>query len=308
MSITGAVRLLKGQEVLLSITGAVRVIKRQEVLPDGSTLEEHGIIDGSTVNIIIEPEKEIKLNMEHGPFEGPFKVSSSVRVRDLKQRLIDGDIVGFSFNEFQLIISAAENEGITEDVPLVEESLPLHLYGVGDNTTCRIVGNNVQVVLVTQRGYRWHKSFPRNITVGQMKQRIRLVERFFSKEDKDLLDDIWLFVQRGESYKKLDEEAPLGSVLSDNDVIYLVEDRFFCEEDMFPVYYREKKVGQVGWKITFSSSFSDTVLSLKLRARQLLGIPLNCIHVKFRGKTMQNEEKISARSVDKTNDIIIQRE
>ena len=38
---------------------AVRVIKGQKVLPEGSTLEEHRITDSSTVNIVIEPEKEI---------------------------------------------------------------------------------------------------------------------------------------------------------------------------------------------------------------------------------------------------------
>ena len=51
----------------MKITGSVRVIKGQEVLPDGSTLEEHGIIDGSTINIVIEPEKEINLIMKLSP-------------------------------------------------------------------------------------------------------------------------------------------------------------------------------------------------------------------------------------------------
>ena len=53
----------------MKITRVIRVIKGQEVLPDGSTLDEHGIIDGSTVNIIIEPEKEISIKMKHGPQE-----------------------------------------------------------------------------------------------------------------------------------------------------------------------------------------------------------------------------------------------
>ena len=53
----------------MKITGAVRVMKGHEVLPDGSTLDEHGIIDGSTVNIIIEPEKEISIKMKLGPKE-----------------------------------------------------------------------------------------------------------------------------------------------------------------------------------------------------------------------------------------------
>ena len=45
---------------------AVRVIKGQRVLTDGSTLEEQGITDGSTLNIVIEPEKEMDLHMSVG--------------------------------------------------------------------------------------------------------------------------------------------------------------------------------------------------------------------------------------------------
>ena len=53
----------------MKIAGAVRVIKEQEVLPDGSTLDQYGIIDGATVNIVIEPDKEINLNIKLGPKE-----------------------------------------------------------------------------------------------------------------------------------------------------------------------------------------------------------------------------------------------
>ena len=164
-----------------------------------------------------------------------------MRLRELKQQLIDGSIVGFK--NFSLIISSSENHGITEDVPLEDELLPLHLCGVSDNNTIRVIGHNVQTQLVTQRGKQWYKSVPRNITVNQMKQRIRPVNRFFTGKDRDLLQDVWLFVKHGKSYQRLDEDSLVGAVLSDNDVIYLVEDRFFHDSDVFPVYYK----GQGGW-------------------------------------------------------------
>ena len=74
-----------------------------------------------------------------------------------------------------------------------------------------------------------------------MKKRIT---RFLG-DDKDL-DDIWLFKQINKNYQRIDDdddddETPIGSVLSDNDVIYLVEDRFLHESEMFPVYYRAKR-------------------------------------------------------------------
>ena len=235
----------------MKISGAVRVIKGQNVLPDGSSLEEHGIIDGSTVNIVIEPDKELNIKMKLGPKEFTHKVKSSVRVRELKQQLIDGGNVGFK--NFSLVLRE-----ITDGFALEDDSLPLHLCGVGDDTMIWIIGERVQVTLVTSWRQRWYKSFPRNITVNQMKKRIRLVDRFFSAEDKDLLEDIWLFVQRGESFQRLDDDAgvepPIGTVLSDNDVIYLVEDRYLSDDaiDMcrFPVYYKGERIGRVWWRIT----------------------------------------------------------
>ena len=285
----------------MKITGTVRTIKGQEVLPDGSTLDEHGIIDGSTVNIVIEPDKEINLKIKLGPKEFTHKVLNSMRVRELKQQLIDGDVVGFKPNAFTLNIFADDKDGVAANFPLLDESLPLHLYGVGDNTTIRIIGGRVQIILVTSRGQRWLKSFPKNITISQMKQRIRLVDRFFSAEDKDLLDDVWLFVQRGKSFQRIDDdygEAPIGSVLSDNDVIYLVEDRFFNDDaiDVFPVYYKRKEIARVGWKITtetggrYTRYHIDTALSLKLRIQELLGFPVSSIDVKLHEASLGNDQ------------------
>ena len=51
----------------MQICGAVRVIKGQEVLTDGSILEQHEITDGSTVNIVMEPDKKINLHVTLGP-------------------------------------------------------------------------------------------------------------------------------------------------------------------------------------------------------------------------------------------------
>ena len=297
----------------MKITGAVRVIKGQEVLPDGSTLDEHEIIDGSIVNIVIEPEKEINLFVKIGFKEVMFAVKSSVRVRELKQQLIDGGSVGFLLNHFNLLISADDNDGITETISLEDESLPLHLCGVSDNTKIKVIGDNVQIQLVTSRAKQWYKSFPRNITVNQMKQRIRLVNRFFTGKDRDLLQDVWLFVKHGKSYQRLDEEAIIGAVLSDNDVIYLVEDRFFDEDDMFPVYCNGQEIGRIGWTITsehqgnrYYKYQSDMALTLKLRTQELLGFPVTSIDVKFGGKSIQNVEVLNHTDVNRIIDIRIE--
>ena len=286
----------------MSITGAVRVIKGQEVLPDGSTLEEHGITDGSTVNIIIEPDKEISLKLKLGPKQFTQKVKSSVRVRDLKQHLIDGGTVGFSINEFQLIISADDNDGITEDVLLQDESLPLHLCGVGDNMTLRIIAGNIRIHLVTHRGEHWFKQFPKSMTIKQMKQAIKSVNYFFRidpddapHDDPTLTSDITLFLQcDDDSYRKLEDEVPVGEQLSDNDIVHFIEERFFNKEEMMSVFYKDEEIGDVGWSIQYERENMETVLSMKLRVQDQLGFPVTCVDVKQQGKSLGNDEGIGS--------------
>ena len=134
--------------------------------------------------------------------------------------------------------------------------------------------------------------------MNQMEQRVR---RFLG-DDKDL-DDVWLFKQIKKFYQRLDddeEEALVREILSDDDVIYLVEDRFFNDDaiDVFPVYYKGEEVARVGWKITTERvggnirHQSDTALSLKLRIQEQLGFPISSIHVKLFGASLGNGEMI----------------
>ena len=71
-------------------------------------------------------------------------------MRDLKQQLIDGGT--FGFKNFSLSVCVDDNDGITETISLEDGSLPLHLCGVVDNTTIRILSDNMRIELVTQRG------------------------------------------------------------------------------------------------------------------------------------------------------------
>ena len=268
----------------MKITGAVRVIKGQEVLPDGSTLDEHGIIDGSTVNIIIEPEKEINLQIKLGPKVFSRKLLNSVRVRELKQQLIDGGNVGFLINEFQLVSFSTWYK-----ITLEDESLPLHLYGVGDNTTLRAMGGRVTIKLVNQKGAIWYKTFSKSITVAQMKQTILSTDTFFSAdEERNLVKDIWLFVNQGDSYRELDDEATIGEIISNDDTVYFIEDRFFPETAMILVNLLPigKEIGSVG------CSIEDTVLSVKLRVQAQFGFPVSHVYVVQGFRFLKNNETI----------------
>ena len=247
------------------------MIKGQEVLPDGNTLEEHGIIDGSTVNIVIEPDKEINLKMKLGPKEFSHKVLNSVCVCELKQQLIDGGSVGFMLEEFTLMIPADDNAGITNDVPLEDESPPLHLYGVGDNTKIKIIGWSILIEVINQKGEQRFKYFPRKMTVKQMKKEIQAEHiSLFVKREEPIGD---ILPMKDTRYRKLDDEARIGDVLSHKDVVHYIENPFFGLDEMIPVAhngFQSEKIGHV---------HNETVLSVKLRVQEHLGFPVSSLEV-----------------------------
>ena len=150
-----------------------------------------------------------------------------MHICSLKQQLIDGGIVGLPLDMFSLMISTDQKEGTTRDVLLLDESLPLHLYGVHDKTTITIIVGRVTVQLVNAKGNKWYKTFRKTMMVNQMKQIIKSKDSLYTG-DRQLLMDVWLFVKRGEVYQELDDEGPIGSVLSDNDIIHFIGDSFFC--------------------------------------------------------------------------------
>ena len=241
----------------------------------------------STINIVIEPEKEISIKVKLGPLTFTERVKNSVLVHHLKRQLIDGDIVGFKFKDFSLLASCVDNDGIPADIPLQDESLPLHLCRVGDNTTMRVIGGRVAIKLVNQKGQGWYKTFSRSMIINQMKQTILSTDSLFSAdEDKNLLKDIWLFVERGDSYRELDDEAKIGAILSDEDAVYFIEDRFFPEAAMISVNRYGEKIGSVG------CSVDDTVLSVKLRVQAQFGFPMSRVRVSSQGFNLKNDRTI----------------
>ena len=271
----------------MKITSPISVMKGQNILPDSSTLQRHGFTDGSTVNIVTEPEKEIKLRVKLGPKEVTCSVINSMRMRDMKQKLVDGGIVGFSLGEFTLRTPTADIDRMTNGIPSQEE-LPLHLCGISDNVTLKVVSETVMIQLVTHSGDVLWYTFPRTMTINQMKVKLEAIDIFFSSSTPTPLRmGLVLFLQTGNGYRKLEEgEEPIDSILSDDDVIHCIEDRIFRHSDMVDVYYRSEKIGLVG------VSSKDTVLTLKLRAQHQLGFPVSSVDVRRPGSSYPNKHQI----------------
>ena len=285
----------------MKITEPVRVLKGQQVLPDGSILEDNQITDGSTINIVIEPAKDIALSTVMGPLITTHKVNNSMLLCDLKQLLVDNGVVAWALDEFQLLISSNDDDEndddrIYYDIHPCDELLPLHLCGMVNKTTLKIFGRNITIQLIGQNGQCWHKTFSRNMKIREMKQVIHSFQWLFHPCDTaaKFRAGVILFLQTGNGYRKLEGEAPIGSVLSENDGVHFLEDRFFHNENVVPVHFGHSEGQKIGW---VGCVQGDTVLGIKLRVQHQMGLPVNRIDVKRRGGTPRNYSKPDAITV-----------
>ena len=113
----------------------MRILKKQEILPDDSTLVQHNISDGGTVNIVIEPEKQIVVVVSCNLGTFKHEISNSLLVKDLKQKLIDSEQVASLPGEFDFEIKVPD----TAVLILEDDLLPLHEYGIRDDCKLMVV-------------------------------------------------------------------------------------------------------------------------------------------------------------------------
>ena len=238
----------------------MRILKGQESLPDDSTLVQHNISDGGTVNIVIEPEKKIIVKLQFGLEKFSKTVKNSMSVKDLKQELINSDDFAFVHCDFNLLYLENPDKKVKLDT-----SLPLYYYKIDDGATILIEKTFLLVNIKRVGGEtEWIKRMPKTATIADLKKVIL----------KDICDksvsNVSLYLN--DELKVNDEDVLEDLVEYFDDMLYFVEDK--CYKECKGVYYRGKKIAFIG------VDENDSKEDLKLRARDQLCIPLRKIKAK----------------------------
>ena len=190
----------------------MKILKGQEILPDDSTLVQHNISDGDTVNVLIEPGGNIEVEVRCGPKVYKHEVNYCMTVKELKTLLIENEEVAFLYREFDLV----ENEGTKQEQILDDDTLPLHCFISDKSVMLVVLGPYLIVKSKNSRGrLRYHK-VASNCTVRQLKQVIDSSSTNMS-----------MFVARGnDRYKKLDEteDTAVRKLLSEDKTVHFITD------------------------------------------------------------------------------------
>ena len=244
----------------------MRILKGQEILPDDSTLVQQNISDDDTVNIVIEPEKEIYIAVTFGPEVFPYKTKNSKLIQNLKNTLNDNNQIVLLSEEFDLHHIAYASESTKKGVKL-DPSLPFHYYDFPENEVLRIHVVKTYLLLNIKKvgeSTEWTRKMAKSATVLDLKKVI--LDEICNKRGMD----ISLYLNKT---TKLLDTAKIGEVVTDTfDTIYFLENK--CFKDFLKVHYKGQLISVVGVEK------NDTSEDLKMRVQDQMGIPVGKIYVK----------------------------
>ena len=252
-------------------TEPVKVLKGLKVLQDGSTLQEHGITDGSTISILKELEQCISINVICGPKIYRKEITNSVTVRELKFDLVTSNQVTFPFNQFKLVKELwtddeVEGDDVLMAVELDDEDVPLHHLGIYSEANLTVVASFIMINILNVNGEYLYKRVPKDMTVKELKTAI-LHSGF------DYYDFVMFIKIGNDTFLEMGPVAnySVGELLTDDDTLYLTTDTFFKSD--YPLYYNGSETGKIG------VAFPESVLNLKLWTQVQTGIPVSNIRV-----------------------------
>ena len=172
------------------------MLKRQHVLQDGSTLEEQGIKDGSTVNTLIEPDACINVNVKCGPKTYTKEISKSMTVNELKIDLVKSNQIVFPLHQFELAKVVPRDGSDDSDhyiAQLDDGDLPLHHYGIQTHANLTVMSPFIMIKILSINGEYLYKHIQKHMTFSQLKSKILLVKGYITYSYHDII----MFIKRG---------------------------------------------------------------------------------------------------------------
>ena len=250
----------------------MRILKGQEILPDDSTLVQHNISDGDTVNVLIEPNHDISVKVQCRSFQYKHDMSHCMTVKQLKMLLIESKEVRFLYKNLCLVME--DRNGDTKRYQVLDDdSIPLHFYMPGRSLNLEAVGPSVLIKSQGPFGQIYYHKITKKSSVNDV---MKMIMRSYNAKN---VTKISMFVTDGcGGYQQLDEKetAPVSELLPEDKTVYYIEDQSaftYC----WLVYHQGKVVGKVYGN--YSGSEYGTVLSIKLRIQAEMGISTDCIAV-----------------------------
>ena len=145
------------KEVYRSRKISGRLLKGQEILPDDSTLVQHNISDDDTLSALIEPDKEISVQIKLGNrhvIQQTFSQSKSVG--KVKQA---APPYGYDVERIWFEYKIGTQQ---ETIALDAECMPIHYYGLQDMAVLHVAKMGSSIFVVDEKNRELYLEIEKN--------------------------------------------------------------------------------------------------------------------------------------------------
>ena len=291
------------------IMSQVRLLHGQTVLEDDRKLSEYSLPEGATISALFEPDVDINIEVNIGSQINQYTVSHSMSVIGIK-----GYILCFmrsAMSPHRLDIRLGEDT--------LDDSMPLHFYGITNNTRLDALKPDVGVTIENNHGAKLYWRLYRKDTIREVKDKLATVQTisaevsFATQSKKISLKQIGPNISAGISRIISDQSNAEeirgcqdgGRMSAEAMRLYLVtEDENSSEGRNFWELHDDETVDTynikdddilylLSYRWNFQSNVTvsktgrilqgtepdDTCLGIKLRAQDQLGIPVQDLRV-----------------------------
>ena len=288
------------------VMSQMRLLQGQTVLEDDRKLSDYSLPEGAVISALFEPDVDIDIEVCTGSQINQFTVSHAMSVMGLKGHICG--LVRSAMSPHMLDIRLGEVS--------LDDSMPLHFYGITNNTRLDALKPDVGVTIDNNHGEKLYWRLYRKNTIRETKEKLATVQTVFtevSTQSKSRKVDL---SQRGANMSAL-----ISGTISSTEEIRECQDggrmsaeamRFYLmtEEEnsgdgwnyselhddetvdtynikdgdvLYLLSYRWNVVGHVtiskSRRILLGVEPDDTCLGIKLRAQDQLGIPVDDLRV-----------------------------
>ncbi len=239
-------------------------------LQDGDTVGQLGILEDDVISLIVDPAKEIKLNIELPYMIRILTVKNSKTIREIKQYLIDHEEIALGQGDFDLII---QEFPFTEKSTASNESMPLHYFEAEKSEVNMIVHNKTQVKVIQPiKGVQF-------IEVTEKTSNADLKEAIKNPKVSDIL-----FAEKSTSVNTKrfvqlkDESGVFQECFSPGPRYCLIENYVFTQSWHVRPCIGGYRTDKTELRV-YGEPGVDTVLTLRLRVQHQLWVPVSRVAV-----------------------------
>ena len=212
--------------------------------------------------------RPIHVTIVFGGLTFHHQVAPESSVRSLKQSLMDERHVCLPLVEYELVMRNDVASPGEDWLVLEDEAMALRFYGIRDGAVLHVERKHLGIIVQNQKGQEVWVLVPKMATMGELKHTIMEAARLKCAGTFSLFTTVQVETRSRNdviNFKKLAEEdgVIVSHVLRDRDKLFMIENKFGESP--------RNLIQESGLRV-YGMEVGDTVLSVKLRAQEQLGI------------------------------------